>query len=321
MLSVDAPTFEALPAALHLHLLSFLPLVGRVRCALVSRSWAALLADPAFWAEMRFDGAAEHALDDVTRLRALDVSDRSCASVTLDGVLRALAFEGSGLALQSLSTWAPPDPHLDPHNICSVGPFSSAAAAAALLAACPALSWAAVGVEGQRADVVAILDVLPGPGGKRISIQRSSADYLARAEGVPALSEWLPAALAAASISEVELKGPYLDHASSERTTSERAKAQLLGAALAAPERGVRVLRCAETILGITMLPESICRALTADSPLEELHLTGCVLCSGQVAEIASALAPGRSRLKTLVLTANNLMSVECNDGRAPSSA
>jgi hypothetical protein len=52
--------FEALPPALHLKILLLAypsSSVGRARCSLVSKSWAALLREPALWTELDFEGA------------------------------------------------------------------------------------------------------------------------------------------------------------------------------------------------------------------------------------------------------------------------
>lgn len=55
--SSRAATFDDLPPPVHLAVVLRLPLVDRVRAGLVARSWAALLRETEFWAELNFEGA------------------------------------------------------------------------------------------------------------------------------------------------------------------------------------------------------------------------------------------------------------------------
>ena len=160
--AVHVTGFEDLPRALQFHVLSLLPFVERVRCALVARSWETLLAEIALQPqELRFDGAARGSIGDADLLQcceragasltSLDVSDPACCDLTPAGFAAALAASG-GVGLKSLRTWAPSQESRLPIR----------GAADALLAACPSLLTAAVEVWGTAADVAAALSALPG---------------------------------------------------------------------------------------------------------------------------------------------------------------
>lgn len=156
----DPAGFEDLPTALHRHILSFLPLVDRVRSALEARSWATLLDDPAFWTELRFDGAPNGAIDKETlqdlcrraggRLRTLDVTGPGCDTLAVSSVCAALASEGLGTTLESLSVnWITFD-------------------AEALIAVCPALTAVSASMCGAADACLAVLRVLPRAGKKQV---------------------------------------------------------------------------------------------------------------------------------------------------------
>lgn len=316
MEAVPRRSVADLPKPLHLHILAFLPLVERVRCALVAHSWNALLADPAFWVELRFDGAAEKSVNEDTLLqlcrraegglRALDISGCACDDVHFDTVYEDLKEEGLAVDLRSLRTWALHRHCFYARQFC----ITSAEAAAELLAACPALTSAAVdvcmgssGLEG----MVAAMRALPGSGLKRLSINVT----------VPysALGAWLPAVLASSTI-EV-LNCTCLEEENDSVGDAERAVA-LLAAALASRECAVRSVAITRTWAGAASLPSSICRALTAESSLTALELTSFqVPLDAEAVEIAAALAPGRSRLQTLWLAAADLENGGCA-ARAP---
>lgn len=309
---VEAPVspFEALPLALHLFILSFLPFVERVRCALVSRSWTALLADPAFWTELRFDGAPGFAVDGDTllqlcrraggRLRLLDISHPACDHISFTELTAVLATEGHGLSLESIRTW---DPERLPFTRLRRHPFmqrrvNTAAEGAALLAACPSLQCAAVVVGGPHAAVPGAVSALPGPGEKWLV---ANGGYITPWS---ALAEWLPAAVAASPVSDVTLWG--FDTATVHAAGAAERAAARLAEGLAAPHRGVRTLALFTDTTGTPLL-ESLCRALTAESPLTNLDACRSVVTSAGAAELAAALAPGRSRLKSLLLTGGDL--------------
>lgn len=240
---VQAAPFHDLPSALFLHILSFLPLNERVRCALVAHSWAALLTETAFWAVLSFDGAASLSVGDEAllqlcqragpSLQTLDVAYSACLNVTLDGLIAALALDGVGRSLATLRTWAPTGKYPEEHP----AGILDLAHTATLRAACPALASAAVSVRGSLADVSAMLRSLPGPGPKWVQITGPGVTW---AE----LTEWLPAALAASSISTLGLS--YADTAVGTEQGAAR-----VAEALAAPGRGVRcgASRCPATCL------------------------------------------------------------------------
>lgn len=49
-------SFDDLPPALQLCVVTFLPLLERIRCSLVSKRWRSWLCQPAFWADLDFHG-------------------------------------------------------------------------------------------------------------------------------------------------------------------------------------------------------------------------------------------------------------------------
>lgn len=305
---------DDLPPALHLHALSFLPLVERVRCGLVARSWKALLADPVFWAELRFDGAAEGSVGNATLmqlcrragagLRALDVASVACIKLTFNDVLRALSSARAGRALPALRVWAPSSPAQGLS-------ISTTEAVTMLRAACPALTELAAEVAGDPERVTAILRALPAP-----RLTRVKFSYTAHNPGLrwADITDPLCTALAASCVDEIDLRFAEADAAEEEeddtptaaaagREDAEEQQAALrLSAVLAAPRRGVRSLRLCGGSGGALLVP-SLCRALTAESPLTELTLLRTRLTREGAAAVAALLAPARqSRLQTLVL-------------------
>lgn len=285
--AAPSPAIPELPSVLHLRILSFLPLVERVRSALVARSWAAQLADTAFWAELRFDGASCGSVDDAAllrlcqragpSLRTLDVGDGSCDEVTPAGVITALVSDGVGRALVALRTWAP--------GVESVALlFFDAAEIATLLAACPALASAEMCVRGNFAEVSEVLRALPRHGLKGVEIMGGNFNNSGLTWAH--LTEWLPTALAASHISDLSLS--YADTAAGTEQGAAR-----VAEALAAPGRGVRLLKLeGRRRIGETPLPGCLFRALTAESPLEELSLVDSGLSGEAAADLAAALAP-----------------------------
>lgn len=165
-MSTPATSIDALPPALLLGvLLKISSLDTRVRCAsLVAKSWAALLREPAFWAELSFEGANAEHLDDSTllalaqrasgKLVTLDVTADACSRVTLqlrgEPLLRRMALDGLLGSLVSLSA--------GPRQTAAV---VFAADARLLRASCPALSEVRIPLEGDWPLVAAVRRILP----------------------------------------------------------------------------------------------------------------------------------------------------------------
>jgi hypothetical protein len=259
--------FAALPAHLHIQIVSCLPLPESIRCALVARNWAALLADPAFWADLRFEGVA---IDSVTgkrllaicrrakgRLRSLDVSDASCQQSNwvwpgLRGrgcrrmpdecpvvcswtVVDVLSTEGIGLGLTSIRTWAPSDAMrmvLD-GRMGTLRMPRDPINAVELRLACPALARAAVCVGGTSGEVVSKLGNLPGLGGNCVIIENHAAPVAATVEYWSALADSVCAALTNTPVHELSfLRGKGRGRAG-DYPSMEAATARGIAAALA----------------------------------------------------------------------------------------
>lgn len=123
--------FGSLPPAVHLAILLRLPFVDRFRCFLVSKRWAALAAEPAFWADLSFEGADIDRLDDDMimqmcvmssgRLRSLDITAKFASRSYLFhlGLERVKALSEYGLTanLRTITTapsdWLTAGPHRD----------------------------------------------------------------------------------------------------------------------------------------------------------------------------------------------------------------
>lgn len=285
----------------------------------MAHSWAALLAHPAFWSELSFDGAAPLSVDDETllqlirrsggRLRALDISHPACSRITLESLRQALESDSLGLALTTLRTWRVPENTSQDRR--RSRPVSEQLAIA-LADACPALTSAAVEVRGSSLRAVdAVLGALPRLGGKMVTLVEATASGEGTTTAGPLpwseLADWAAAALAASSVEQLNLEGfPLAESARSDGS------AEQFAAALAAPERGLRVLRSIfGSRLDATPLLGSLCRALTATSPLTELSLNNSGISGPGAAEVAAALAPGRSRLRTLVLNFDNISEAD----------
>jgi hypothetical protein len=301
MRAVSATGFEDLPRALQCHVLSLLPFVERVRYALVARSWRALFAEVALQPqELRFDEAAEGSVGDAELLQcceragasltSLDVSGRACCRLTRDGFASALAASG-GVGLKTLSTWA--------RSQYSCAPTGSAADAAALLAACPSLLVAAVDVRGTPADVTAALSALPGPGPKRVRIYQSD---LLNYPQLEELAAWLPVAISAADVTDLEL--PLTSCVS----VGDQAVASLVLALSGLQRLGLQQAPTQrESLLG------NLCRALTAESPLTELALRGTFDVDAGLPDLTALIAFNRSRLQTLSIDSDSLPSDGCD--------
>lgn len=325
-----APTFNSLPTQLQLDVLLSLPLVERVRCALVSRDWAALLLMPAFWSLIDFDGAQSDELDDSVVLslcrrakgclRSLDVSSPACENVQLRltvapggapaPLLGVLASEGLTRSLRSLTVWRPGKVRNRDGRFRLRGP----ADARALLESCPALQIAAVDLDGRFPDALASLSLLPPGGAKRLRLSLSSGTDCA------ALCADLSAALAQNAADKLEIIGQgygsmfFLGaggHAEYRSSLGAgclvSSPAAQLGAALASPATGPRVFRSSEAAFGASAVLGHLCRSLCPQSPLRSLVLDRACVGNAGAALIAAALAPGGSRIELL-----NISGTDC---------
>lgn len=315
-------TFDELPPALHLSVLLALPrLVDRVRCALVAKRWAALLSDPAFWAELNFDGA-NHALSDdelrglfgraAGKLRSLDLSDRMCFQITsLEPILIAMAAEGLTRNLESLvcTRWD--------QFILSLGSLRP------VLAACPRLKAATVNVDGAnwRSAVEVLKTVCVGGKGSSLVLRPVAAN-----DSLVEFATAIADALSRSRIESITFSETYDDDAGDfgdEATTfnslrvasqdwpAAEAAAARLAAALADPIRGPRKIETSSD--AERRMPDAVpafmplCRALTSASPLRSLQIGGHSVDGAHVAALAAALASGASRLETLEVSCCNL--------------
>lgn len=301
-----------------------LPAVDRIRCALVSKSWAELLGRAPIWAHVSFEDATSASLDDRTllsllrrsqgELRCLDLSHPSCARVGLylDGkpLLGVLAAEGLTAKLESLATTGG-----SPFTVCD------ASAARQLLASCPALTSTAVSLDGEWREVAAAMLVLPGARkGCSVALQGPptyEADPL-----FPAFSSALRAGLAHCAVERLVFQERGLRRpgaaAGASGDPGAAAAAEKLAAALADPRTGPAEL-CS---FGSCVVPvlSRLCRALTPESPLRRLLLCQA---GGNIhaltdnggeaaAALGAALAPGRSRLDTLEILGGHDARVWC---------
>lgn len=161
--------FADLPRAIHLDILLRLPFIERVRVGLVSRRWAALLTEPAVWADLSdFTGAREDLVNAelVTRLcrRAVGQLRSVDLSVGLPqhgwlAELEQLAAQGLTQRLQTISSHV--RPALD---------IRDEASARRLLAACPSLSCVAIATQADWPEACAVLRLLPAGGGSCVSM-------------------------------------------------------------------------------------------------------------------------------------------------------
>lgn len=94
--AVAAASFGDLPQALHLSILLQLPLVQRVRCTLVSKRWAALLQEPAFWSDLSFEKADHGLLQGRCGDTFLDILRRSAGQLRSLVVPSAAAYGAYG---------------------------------------------------------------------------------------------------------------------------------------------------------------------------------------------------------------------------------
>lgn len=332
-------TFEDLPPSVHLSIILLLPrLVDRVRVALVSKWWAALLSEPAVWAELSFEDARpEHLSAEVYmqlarraagRLRSLDLSH---PLPTWQALLAAMAAEDLNRNLKRFTA--------------STVAFTirNAEGALALRSACPALTIAAVHVRADWRGALAAMRALGDCGAEStadfiparylINLLSSSAAGLEREEAAAldaaaalereddftsfatALAETLGRCrIKSLAIGIGEDSSPFwvdywdLFHSPGpDQAAAEHAAASLC-AALAHPLRGPRELRVRSRGF---LAAAHVIRALTAQSPLRALTLGEEVLDGDALRELTAALAPGRTRLEELQIDGEDVGSAE----------
>lgn len=314
-----ASGFERLPEALHLQILSLLPLVTRARCALVSRTWSALLANPFLWTELRFDGAPSGAIDEETlfqicrraggRLRVLDVTSPASSAVSTEAIVRILASEGLGSVLESLS-------------VASV----TGAEAVALVNSCPMLTSVSTSVKGSIDLCSETLRALPAKGRKAVCFSDPQHGLLNQPphpeDDVASARRNLFSVWDSRRGGEPPIDATFIVDQKLEAVFAgaegERAAARL-GVAFAEPGRGLCKLTgfSGEDRAAAAPLFVSVCRALSGDSPLLQLVWMRCPVGGAGAAEIAAALAPGRSRLQTLALCSKVDDDLSAGGGRA----
>lgn len=301
--------------------------------------------EPAFWAELEFEGSrAEHLNDSVLlgivrrsagQLRSLDLSAKACKDITLklDGqpLLSVMAAEGLTSGLQRLS--APPGFLL-----------KNPGAARQLRAACPSLQRADVFQRGPWRAALPALHALSGVrlGTASIFCTLPTQDG---ATGFAAFAAALPAALAACRVDSLDFfscgpTGWWAHGAENEEdlevelATSEsweatfrrcflrdpdaaNAAAARVAEALTSPLTGPRELACS-TPWDVTAPPffADVLRSLTPASPLRALYLQA--VCDGRESDpeellfdteqLPAALQPGRSRIETLVINGSGVL-------------
>lgn len=297
-------TFDALPPALHLSVILYLPLVTRVRSALVSRRWAALLSEPAFWAEFSFEGANEQRLDSEVlaqlirraagNLCLLDISAECCKRLALprrvDGsALAMLAAEGLLGRLQVLSAVEDQMVIKTPDD------------ARRLLAACPSLSSAKVFISGYWPDAVAAMRLLPLAEGASVRLMlvkdgdEATTGLVAFATAVAeALAGCQPLSCITFLPTDDWLGNLATLHRASTASASAKVQAYArLVAALADPLRGPEKIHDAFTLFGGSPIFAEICRALTPHSRLKCLYLEESFIENDDALALADALASG----------------------------
>lgn len=360
------PPFDSLPLALHLRILNALPLVWRARTSLVCRRWAEAARDASLYAHLSFEGCRPKAVDGDTLLAlcrragpglaSLDTSDPACGGLSLTlsgndepggpflGVVpnHGDVFGPSGdridtTGLRSLITW---QPGRGPVHRKEAGAFMlrirGESGARALLSACPLLETAAVSVAGSLQNVAAALELLPAAGAKRACIDElhDGSDSEGEGPSFAKIADDLCNLLLSSSITELDFdccgSGLASLYAEATADTADPAAfaatcaAARLAAALARPATGVRAL---SGDLATSELLAAFCRALTPESPLEELDLEpdlpdeedGQGVHDESAQELAIALAEGRCcRLRRLSLAECDL-NVTSGCARQPS--
>lgn len=320
--------FDAVPSEVHRRIFSFLPLVDRgIRCALVSKRWAALLhfTEPAFWADLSFEGANADFLHDEAllglcrraagQLRSLDLT--ACRQRDLMQLMRSVIAEGLAAKLECLSAGE----KLTVETTDDVQ---------LLVEGCPALVEAGICLNAEWLVVAAAMTKLPLTG----AASRAELHLIEGPEethGFTAVTTSLADALASCSVDTLVMdtllytrRDPidyylHLRHLFEERTApsevADRA-ATRLGAALAHPSHGARVLCdhfCQVSQVSATPVLGHMFRALTSESRLECLDLRfehrrsqygsdPLELEAGVALELAAAIAAGRTRLQTIAI-------------------
>lgn len=308
--ALGAATLDDLPPEVVLRVLLFVPLVNRVRLCLVSKRWAALLHEPAFWTHVDFEGATagRRRVSEATVLKICKRSQGNLLSLDLSTsgehdapqmprdvlpCLRPLAKRGLLTKLERLSA--------------DKGFFSidTVRQAERLRAALPALRHAGVTVEGRCEQAAEILAALACRSVGSVRLQPIAApdvdsdgsssdaggDYRARARAAAAddaptraFARFATAAASALSLCRVSALefSPPCDHGAKIATPADRAAAADLAAALTDPIRGPTAIRGsgwthqeADTNLCSVPALAQLCAALTPRSPLRELSVTG----------------------------------------------
>lgn len=352
-------TIDDLPPVILQCILDKLPsLVERVRCALIAKRWSSLLNEPAFWAHLDFRNVTRDVTSDVLlqicqraagQLRVLDLSGPASPQTIFwrrDQTLFEPSTDGGGLfeRLESL-TYQPG----------SLGTLRSGADARLLRERirerCPALvSVGPVSVEGAWQDAAAALCELPAwvrvgratvfavctdPANPTPPVQHQHQQQTA--PGFAAFAIALASGLARCRVDTLVLPSgkpddfqTLFDRTAASNRASADAAAATLGAALASPAGGPRVVLCkrggrlqAGQYTRTPPFVADMCRELSADSPLRELRLQCRDTVSSLRDNLCAALAPGRGRLATLELGGGFVMSGSWrvrDSGRPPPS-
>lgn len=247
-----------------------------------------LLGEPAFWAEISFEGSTRpQSLNDELlltlarraggNLLSLDVSGPECSGIELKHqgrpLLEVMAAEGLTARLRSLSAMGKVK-------------IVDTARAAALLAACPALTSVEIELDGAWPGVAEAMHMLPLAGERScasFNLTEGPEEQTGFVAFVTAISEAL-ASCAVGRVGFFPLRGPEPDfdplldlRALIARSTAPAAAVDQavarLAAALADPEHGPRAVLGGSHCLGSTPILAHMCRALTARSRLSELQI------------------------------------------------
>jgi hypothetical protein len=152
-------------------------------------------------------------------------------------------------------------------------------------------------VRGTAADVAAALSVLPGPGAKRISFSEVS---MSNHSQLVELAAWLPAAISAANVTDLDLPpGKWL-------SVSDPTVASLVLTLVGLHRLCLQQL--SSPLLG------HLYRALTTESPLTELALYGSSTIDAGLPDLAALIAHNQTRLRVLALVAYQLADSGCDD-------
>lgn len=333
-------TLDDLPDALLLTIVSKVPfLVNRVRLAIVSKRFATLLYEPAFWSCLEFQGVSASISDDVLlslarrangQLRTLNTTHSACASLTLDQigapVLRSMAAEGLLAGLESLNLGR------------RVTLRSTANAvgnndAQLLAAACPRLTNVDVAVDGDDwTHAIAAARLLPlsssqatlnlgfGPTSSANVADSAFVAFSTATAGILSSNcraiQWvhLYHKLDSSVPNLAELLGR-----STEPADATRDAAEALSAALVHAHNGPLGLHSTGAALCQTPVFAHVCRALSegATRRLTTLYLEHEALDANAATLLAAAVSSPRSSLLKLYLSRTSMSS---EDGCAAAS-